>query len=383
MEFLNSDGKKLRKKDKEIYYRLANQKLVKIPSVTSDTGDVKKFVMVCMKMDYANLDVKVVDEMWDQTLARNKMIVDALEDLKSEAETNGDIWKSRAYSKAIKILAALKIPIVSGTQAQKLDGVGPGIAAHITEIIKTGRLKSIEERSEDSIIRQITMEKFMSIWGVGPKHAKTWYTKGHRDIEDLVSEKLTEQQKVGVKYYEDLKLKIPRAEAEAIFSAIKYNINKKFPQSKVELVGSYRRGAEEMGDLDIMVSHDPKIKGGVALNIIINLLTEQGIVTDAPVLGAEKFMGIAIGHELKIFRRVDIRMVPVAEWGTSLLHHTGSDSFNKQIRLQASQMGYKLSEKGLFKLSVKDDGDELIPTLNEKDVLKILDIPYVEPKDRN
>jgi DNA polymerase/3'-5' exonuclease PolX len=377
MEYVNEEGKKLRKKDATIYYRNKAKKLIKVPGIQDSPTDVKNYLKTCLKLEIEISDVEI-DNIWDELIKRNKVIIDALDQLKRESETDGDVWKTRAYAKAVKILNSLKIPIISGLQVQKIDGIGKGIAAHVDEIINTGGLKSQDERTADAVSRQTTMEKFLSIWGVGPKHAKAWYAKGHREIEDLAAEKLTEQQKVGIKYHTAINTKIPREKAEKLFTSLKTILIKKLKNIKIEMVGSYRRGAEEMGDIDVMISNR---ENNLDLDEIVTMLEQKDIIVERPVLGVEKFMGIA-SLSGNLFCRIDIRLVPYEEWGTSLLHHTGSDAFNKQLRQHASQLGYKLSEKGLFKLSVKDDGDERMEINDEKDVFKILEFPYVEPKQR-
>jgi DNA polymerase/3'-5' exonuclease PolX len=382
MELYGPEGKKMKKKDKEVfYYPPSGKKLIKVPGMFDAAADVKNFAQFCLSISHPDVTSTEFEQAWSSALSRNDMVIEAMETLKRENESSGDVWKSRAYAKAVKSLKALKIPIVSGPQVMKIPGIGKGIASHIDEILKTGKLKSQEERLESSIQRQAVIEKFMSIWGVGSKTANVWYAKGHRDIEDLAAEKLTEQQKVGIKYIEDIKEKIPRAEAEEIFDKVKKVIIKLYPKSKVEMVGSYRRGAEILGDIDIIVS----TSGKEELEKIINSLRDVEIITDAPSLGDEKFMGIALRSEgpNEIHRRIDIRLVPIDEWGTALLHSTGPDTFNIQLRQQASQLGYKLSEKGLFRLSVQDDGDELIPTRTEADVFKELGIDFVEPEKRS
>ena len=95
-------------------------------------------------------------------------------------------------------------------------------------------------------------------------------------------------------------------------------------------------------------------------------------------------MGIALDKKSNKHRRVDILLVPHDEWATSLLYMTGSKEFNVNMQTMAAQLGLKLSEKGLFKISMDEKiPDEKIPTKTEKDVFVALGLPYTEPKDRN
>jgi DNA polymerase/3'-5' exonuclease PolX len=404
METFGSEGKKIKKKDKDVFYypngkRETPKNLVRVPGMFDPEPQIKKFAEMCVKISLPDVTSSEFEEVWADALSKNTVVIDALETLKSESDSAGEIWKSRVYGKAVKSLKSLKIPIVSATQVMKVPGIGKGIAAHISEIVKTGRFKSQEDRLENSIKRQTTLENFLSIWGVTSRLANKWYDNGRRDIEDLVDEKLTHQQKVGIKYMEELKLSIPREDAKLIFDAIKRMTLKLYPLTKMEIVGSYRRGDETSENIDIIILN----RGDVELQEIIKRASDgsgpsglfpDAVITDVPILDDEKFMGIAVlpyvrsdddneDVDIQIHRRINIRLVPLEEWGTSLLFSTGPDTFNTQLKQQASQLGYKLDEKGLYKLSVQDDGDELIPTRTEKDIFIELGISYVEPEKRS
>jgi nucleotidyltransferase/DNA polymerase involved in DNA repair len=56
------------------------------------------------------------------------------------------------------------------------------------------------------------------IWGVGPAKAEKLYDSGFTSVAKLRASKsgeeaLTTMQKIGLRYFEDLRQKIPRAEA--------------------------------------------------------------------------------------------------------------------------------------------------------------------------
>jgi DNA polymerase lambda len=61
---------------------------------------------------------------------------------------------------------------------------------------------------------------------------------------------------VGLKYFEDLRLKIPRDEVTEMVMEVKKAVLKVFPYKKLEITacGSYRRGKSECGDADILIT---------------------------------------------------------------------------------------------------------------------------------
>lgn len=69
--------------------------------------------------------------------------------------------------------------------------------------------------------RDRTITQFSYIYGVGRNVAAQLYDKGARTIQDLIEDPqlydLTDSQKLGLKYYEDLKERIPREEVTEIY----------------------------------------------------------------------------------------------------------------------------------------------------------------------
>lgn len=60
-------------------------------------------------------------------------------------------------------------------------------------------------------VRTITL--FGEVWGIGPATALKLYEKGHRTLSDLEKEdSLSTPQRLGLKYFKDIKKMIPRDE---------------------------------------------------------------------------------------------------------------------------------------------------------------------------
>jgi DNA polymerase beta len=67
-----------------------------------------------------------------------------------------------------------------------------------------------------------------------------------------------------------------------------------------------------------------------------------------------------------IKRKIDIRFVPIKSWPTALLHSTGSDEFNVEMRRVALEQGYTLSEHGLFKSLPEGEEEKIKSKKGEK-----------------
>lgn len=214
---------------------------------------------------------------------------------------------------------------------------------------------------------------------------------------------ITHHQLMGVKYFHHISEKIPRAEvasSEKLLKLAARIINKDLI---VQCCGSYRRGRERSGDIDVSMCH-PSLKTAEQLkayfetksNILqkyVNYLTDKvGFIADhLSQNGNSKYMGFCKipkpGYTK--YRRIDIRFVPYNSYGSTILYFTGSKNFNTEMRKKAISMNMKLNEYGLFK-KIKDKKTnkvisdfEHIPTITEEDVFKILNMEYKTPKERD
>ncbi|KAF5497688.1 DNA-directed DNA/RNA polymerase mu [Colletotrichum siamense] len=82
--------------------------------------------------------------------------------------------------------------------------------------------------------------------------------QGWRDLDDIVEygwDDLSRVQQIGVKFYEELKLKITRVEVESIANTILKHARKFSPGYQMVIVGGYRRGKHDSGDVDVIISH--------------------------------------------------------------------------------------------------------------------------------
>ncbi|CAA2955252.1 DNA polymerase lambda isoform X1 [Olea europaea subsp. europaea] len=132
----------------------------------------------------------------------------------------GDDRRSFSYHKAILVIEKLPFKIESADQVKHLAGIGKSMQDHIQEIVTTGKLSKLEHFENDEKIRSISL--FGEIWGIGPATALKLYEKGHRTLDDLKHEEsLTNAQRLGLKYFDDIKTRIPRHEVQEMESLLK------------------------------------------------------------------------------------------------------------------------------------------------------------------
>jgi DNA polymerase/3'-5' exonuclease PolX len=169
-----------------------------------------------------------------------------------------------------------------------------------------------------------------------------------------------------------------RKEIEPLVRKIKEEIrelNKEAELSiRARVCGSYRRRAETMGDMDILICDEAD---RTILKRVVDRLVNSGIITETLGLGPSKFMGIVMVNETAF--RLDIEAVTVEEWPFALVYFTGSGSFNEKQRTIAKRMGYRLSEHGLKEV---DTGIFVKGLTNEKEIFNFLGMEYLPPWKR-
>jgi hypothetical protein len=156
-----------------------------------------------------------------KTLNPNKYITDILEELQSIYELVGDEWRALGYKKVVGTLKQLP-RITNIDQLKGVRGIGDSIREKIEEILKTGKLKKLKYFQDDPKIQSLVA--LAKVWGIGEKTALKLMKMGYKSIKDLREKgqaHLTYQQKIGLKYYEEFQLKIPRAEIEEIRSIVR------------------------------------------------------------------------------------------------------------------------------------------------------------------
>ncbi|KAI0113941.1 hypothetical protein GGR51DRAFT_472042 [Nemania sp. FL0031] len=322
----------------------------------------------------------------------NADTIKILEEMAEEHNLSNETWRVQSYRKAVATLRRQPRKITTAKEAAALPNIGANLAGHIEEIVRTGHFEKLDRiRSEPS---RAALKLFCNVYGVGVPTAKRWVELGYRTLEDLRKKaKLTTNQQIGLEHYEDLLTRIPRAEVKALGDHVKDAAAA--IDSSVELIigGSYRRGADSSGDIDILIT-----KAGTSstadlesfLTALVSTLTKRGFLTAALAAhrhgdGGNKWHGCCVLPESlfpgskkdykPIWRRIDLLLVPDTEIGAALVYFTGNDLFNRSMRLLARKKKMKLNHRALSGLGVHEGRDE-------KKIFEILGVQWREPHER-
>ncbi len=147
-----------------------------------------------------------------------------------------------------------------------------------------------EARDAESDPKLSVLKQFAEVWGVGDTTANEFYRKGYRDLSDVVAHEwslLSRMQQIGVKYFDELQSRIPRAEVEAIGSVILAHANKLRPGYQMVIVGGYRRGKELSGDVDVIVSHSEEWATRAFIKDLVVSLENGNFITHTVMLSTK------------------------------------------------------------------------------------------------
>ena len=308
----------------------------------------------------------------------NEDLVILMEKLTVLMSKRGDQIRSRVYKRAQETILAYPQPIVNIKQLKGLPGIGSTIMEKLKEYQETGTLELLErEKNKPEYL-------LSNIYGIGPIKAKELVEKyGIKNIEELrqrQDEVLNVVQKIGLKYYEEIEERIPRSEIDEynnIFSSIFDKV--KEDDSAYEIVGSYRRKLANSGDIDVIITS----KNPFVFEKFIDILIENGIITNVLSRGKTKSLVVAKLPSSKVHRRVDFLYTKHEEYPFAVLYFTGSKGFNTVMRGHALKMGYSLNEHGISKMVDKKKTEQLQNTFDsERDIFDFLGLEYREPEDR-
>ncbi|VDI39828.1 DNA polymerase beta [Mytilus galloprovincialis] len=211
-----------------------------------------------------------------------------------EKNVNRQMHKFNAYRKAAAAIAKHPTQIKTGAEAQKLDGVGAKIAKKLDEFIGTGKLEKLEKIRANST--NTAINELIKVTGIGPAAAQKFVQEGIKSIEDLRknTDKLNHHQQIGLKHFEDFETRIPRKEMLELQDLALREIHKLDTEYNAEICGSFRRGAETSGDIDVLLTHpsftSTSKKKPKCLHDVVKQFEEVGFITDSLSHGDAKFM---------------------------------------------------------------------------------------------
>lgn len=234
-------------------------------------------------------------------------------------------------------------------------GIGEAIAEHLDELFKTGHVKHFEKLMKDY---PKIMFRLLKIQGIGPKTALKLVSEGN--IPKEVKQELKEVESKPTRHL------LPYAWERA--SEVITWLKKIKEVKRVDPLGSLRRKASTIGDIDIAVATDSP---EAVIDHFVKFPKIQKILEKG-----DKTASILLPGDVQ----VDLMVQPPESYGSLLQHFTGSKHHNISLREYALKQGLSLSEYGIKQIKNKILKIKKFST--EEKFYNFLGLEYIPPELR-
>jgi DNA polymerase (family 10) len=322
-------------------------------------------------------------------------LIEKLEQMASMLELTGaNRFKVNAYDKAARAIKGASIDVIEHAddpkKLEEIDGVGSSIAEKIGEFAETGTFEEFEQlrkKVPSGLIR------VLAVPGIGPKTVRLMWTEleietiddlkkaiDDGSLEDLprMGKKTIENLKDAISFSEQSGERTPIGKAMPLAEDLVEKLGKVKGVRQIAYAGSLRRGAETIGDIDILVSAKTPAD-------VHDALTGTEGVEKVLASGETK-----TSVRMKLGNRqiqVDLRSIDDNAFGAAMLYFTGSKEHNVKLRERALKKDLTLNEYGLFPEDDEDTppqqrGVKPVACDTEEKIYKALDLKWIPPELR-
>ena len=304
----------------------------------------------------------------------------------------GNVFRVRAYRNAAHTIGGLVEPLATvradtNRALTDLDGIGDDLAGKIEGLLDTGRLLLLEELKS-----QVPAAAFelMRVPGLGPKKVKQLVDALGIDSLEALEQACREKRVESVKGFgaktqaailDNIAFAKDPAHARMLWNdadAIVQDVlgwMRQCPEARqVEGAGSWRRGRETVGDLDVVVD------SRAAAAVMDHLERWHGMA--AVLQRGDTKTSIRGPRDIQI----DLRVVAEDSFGAALQYFTGSKEHNVKLRSRARDRGLTINEYGVHRLNASADGHhtrgDVLAGRSEAEVYEAVGLPWIPPELR-
>ena len=298
-----------------------------------------------------------------------------------------DFFRIRSSQNTAQTLESLEYNIEENIDTSKnkfknkIKGIGAASEDKIIELYTTKQCQELNELFE---IYPKSLLELLNIKGLGPKKVMALYenfqVKDQADLEKIL-EQPEKLEKISIKAKTVTNIK--EALANNYQGKSRTNISDIYDQIsslilKVKNIpnvldahaaGSFRRLENTIGDIDIIITCQPEHTEQI-IEKYTQLSDFQKIINQ----GSTKVTAISNQN-----MGVDLRIIHPNQLGACLQYFTGNRNHNIQIRQLAKDLGYKINEYGLFKIS----DESLVESESEEKIYNLLGLQYIPPTMRS
>jgi len=335
-----------------------------VPCILETFVNFPRQIKLCRSLLKKVANKKTVNSKGGNINDSQKDLIEAFRQLMNFHKALGNIHQFQAYKNLVNKLSQMNRITIN--KVKNIEGVGEGILGKINEFQETGKIKVLEDMKKDKNL--VALVELQKVYGVGPKIAQKFIQQNIYSVEELANSfkkgkiQLTDNQQIGLKYFDDLNTRIPLNDAKKMVKHIQKKI-----KGDVLLMGGYRLGKKDGKDIDLV------IVGGEQEDILKNLK-----VVKVLEIGTNMITALIKFPNYKNVVHVDFRLAPKKLKSFFTLYFGSGENFSRKIRQIAKDKGYTLNEYGLRKNGKYVEQD--FPT--EESIFKFLETEYVKPTNR-
>ena len=312
---------------------------------------------------------------------KNGEVADLFREMADLLEMDGaNAFRVRAYRDAARLIEGLGDSVAdqvkNGDDLTRLAGIGDDLAGKIREIVETGgmaELSEVRERVPPSL------REIMRIEGLGAKKVRAlWQSLNVTDLKGALraaeTGKIRELSGFGTRTEEmilegaralrDGAHRFLRPKAEEYARPLLDYLRNVPGVRTADAAGSYRRGKETVGDLDILVIREADAD---VMTAFVEYEDVERVVSRGDTRSTVMLRG---------GMQVDLRVVAPESYGAALHYFTGSKAHSVAMRRRANGKGLKINEYGVFR------DDERVAGETEEAVFGAVDLPFIPPELR-
>ncbi len=297
----------------------------------------------------------------------------------------GNVFRVRAYRNAARLVKGTVEPLAAirrstDRRLTDLEGIGKDLAAKIETLLDGQPLPLLAQLEAE--VPPVIFD-LMRVPGLGPKKVKllveSLSINSLDDLADACREGRVRDLKgfaakteaailANLAFAQDPEhSRLLWSEADAIVGDLLAWMRPCPAARRVEAAGSWRRGRETVGDIDLLAESDEPA------TVMDRLISWEA--AGAVLLRGETKTSIRGPRDVQI----DLRVVRGESFGAAWQYFTGSKEHNVRLRGRARDRGLSLNEYGLSRLA---GTAPLPPAASEEQVYEALGLPWIPPELR-
>ncbi len=297
--------------------------------------------------------------------------------------SGGDRFRINSYRRAGRFLKSYPedIAVIAAEKTlTKLPGIGKGTADKITQFIETGRI-GVLEALESKL--PAGLPDLLQIQSLGPKKIALLHRELKvGDLEELKAAidsgalatlsgfgaQSVKRIAEGIAFLAKSGGRTPLGIALPVAETLAARIGAVAGVERVDIAGSLRRGAETIGDVDLLC------ECADGARVVQAFVEQPGVKRVLAGGGTKGSVTVEVDRVREL--QIDLRVVDRESYGAALQYFTGSKEHNVRLRELAVRKKLRLNEYGLF------FGERRVAGATEASIYEKLGVSFVPPEIR-